>query len=79
MGADSWIEGGRKKWRVRNCDDSPLACHKLLIEETDNLAGIFCGHIHFSHTDQLHPGGYQYVTRPCFEGEYRVIKLRSLD
>ena len=79
MAADGWTESGREKWRVSNYDDSTLACHKLLTEDAANLAGIFCGHVHFSHADQVHPGCYQYVTRPCFEGEYRVIKLRSLD
>lgn len=78
MAAEGWLAAGQKKWRVYDNDESTLACHKLLTEEAQNLVGIFCGHVHFSHADAVHPGCVQYVTKPCFEGGYREIKLRPL-
>ena len=78
MGADGWSEEGKKKWRVADNNESTLACRQLLIEEAQNLVGIFCGHVHFPHADEVHPGCMQYVTKPGFEGGYREIKLRPL-
>jgi 3',5'-cyclic AMP phosphodiesterase CpdA len=78
MAADGWTEETREKWQVRDDDESTTACHQLLTGgEADNLVGIFCGHVHFAHADQVHPGCFQYVTRPGFEGCQRVIKIRA--
>jgi 3',5'-cyclic AMP phosphodiesterase CpdA len=78
MGADSWSEEGQKKWRVYDNNQSTLACCQLLKEQAQNLVAIFCGHVHFPHADEIHPGCMQYVTRPCYEGGYREIKLKPL-
>ena len=47
----------------------------LLAESAGNLVGVFCGHVHFDHVDMVRPNCFQYVTQPCFEGGYRIVKL----
>ncbi len=78
MAADGWSEEGKKKWRVDEHYESTLACHKLLTEEAQSLVAIFCGHVHFSHAGEVYPGCMQYVTKPCFEGGYREIRLKPM-
>ena len=56
------------------------AFHDLIVSgDSENLAAIFCGHVHFDHVDRVHDGCYQYVTQPCFEGAHRTIRLAPLD
>ncbi|MBT4609670.1 MAG: hypothetical protein HOC05_06505, partial [Gemmatimonadetes bacterium] len=53
-------------------------CHELLVSgDTANLAGIFCGHVHFPHADAYRDGRYQYVTTPGFAGGSRIIELKG--
>ena len=47
----------------------------LLSENAANLAAICCGHVHFPHAGLVRPNCFQYVTQPCFEGGYRMIRL----
>jgi len=77
MAAAGWTTAGREKWRIREDDESTLAARDLLAR-AGNLAAIFCGHVHFSHADQISPTCYQYITQPCFEGGYREIRLEPL-
>ena len=71
-----WSAAGRKRIRARENDASTLACHQLLTSgAVENLAGIFCGHVHLAHAGEFSPGRFQYVTRPCFEGGYRTIEI----
>ena len=74
---EGWTEEGRARWLVRENDASTQACYELLSAgQAENLAGIFCGHVHFPHADVFREGHFQYVTRPGFEGGYRVIRLK---
>lgn len=76
MGAEEgWTEETRAKWRVREVAPSTRACLELA-QGAENLAAVLCGHVHFSHADALGEGCYQYVTRPGFEGGFRIIRLR---
>ena len=77
MGAvEGWTAATREKWKVRENDVSTMACHQLLSGgEVENLVGIFCGHVHFPHAGEFSPGRFQYVSKPGFEGGYRVIEV----
>ena len=71
-----WTAEKRERWNVAGNDPSTLECYELLTEgECDNLAGIFCGHVHQAHTDSYREGRYQYVTQQGFTGGYRIIEL----
>lgn len=75
-----WTDETREKWRVVEATPSTIACHDLLTSEAAScLAGIFCGHVHFAHSDVVRLGCQQYVTAPGFEGGYRWIELTGLD
>ena len=80
MGAENgWSEETREKWKVPKNDDSTLDCLDFLTNgPCDNLAGVFCGHVHFPHVDLLRPGCCQYVGAPGFEGRYRIVELKGL-
>ena len=74
---EGWTEESRARWKVRKNDESTQACYELLNSEAaQNLAGIFSGHVHFPHGSAMGEGCFQYVTRPGFEGGYRVIRLK---
>lgn len=76
---DGWSEETRERWKVPGNEAPTLACHDLLVNgDTEHLAGIFCGHVHFAHADAYREGRYQYVTAPGFEGGSRVIHLKSV-
>lgn len=76
MGAEEgWTAQTRAKWLVQGVEESTRAGIELA-QSAANLVGILCGHVHFSHADPLREGCYQYVTRPGFEGGFRVIRLK---
>jgi hypothetical protein len=71
-----WTDETKEKWKVGEATQSTQTCHDLLTSKaTSALAGIFCGHVHFAHTDEIHKGCQQYVTAPGFEGGHRWIEL----
>ncbi|MGY8825379.1 MAG: metallophosphoesterase family protein [Candidatus Latescibacterota bacterium] len=76
---DGWTGEQRQRWKVPDNWQSTEACLNLLTAEdsSDNLAGIFCGHVHFPHIDAFRTERYQYVTKPGFEGGYRLIHLKT--
>ncbi len=79
MAAEGWTDETRATWQVGEDDASTGACHAFLTgEEAKNLAGVFCGHVHFPHEGELRPGCVQYVTCQGFSGGYRVIRLKPL-
>jgi predicted phosphodiesterase len=79
MAAPGWTPQAADEWRVREADASTSACHALVtLGEADNLVGVFCGHVHFSHAGEVRPGRMQYVTREGFRGGYRLIRLEPL-
>ena len=66
----------REHWQVVGSDPSTLATYELLMRgESKNLAGIFCGHVHFEHTDAYREERVQYVSEAGFSGGYRIIDL----
>ncbi len=76
MAAAGWTAETQKAWQVRDADASTQTCYEMLTEgQVDNLVGIFCGHVHFAHTDAFRDGRFQYVTGPGFQGAYRVIHV----
>ena len=81
MGAeDGWDEESRAQWLSDGVGPATRAFMELIqSERAANLAGIFCGHVHFVHADAFAPGRFQYVTKPGFEGGYRQIRLQGLD
>lgn len=80
MGAEGgWTDETREKWKFSGNDDSTMECLDFLTKGgCDNLAGVFCGHVHFAHVDLLRPGCCQYVGAPGFEGSYRLVELKPL-
>jgi 3',5'-cyclic AMP phosphodiesterase CpdA len=76
LAAPDWTAELQQAWSVRDADESTIACHELLVDGgAPSVAAIFCGHVHFSHAAPFQDGQVQYVTRPGFEGGYRVIRL----
>ncbi len=76
MGAPGWTKETRMKLMALQDDQSTTECLHLLTERAaENLVGVFCGHVHFAHVDEVRPGRYQYVTQPGFSEGYRVIRL----
>lgn len=75
-----WTDETRERWKVPGNGDSTEACLELLTADTlgENLAGIFCGHVHFPHADAFRSGRYQYVTKPGFAGGYRLVHLKAI-
>lgn len=76
MAAPGWTPEAQADWGVRDSDPSTIACHQLLVDgDAPSIAAIFCGHVHFTHEAPFSNGQIQYVTRPGFEGGYRIIRL----
>ena len=76
---DDWTEETRSRWKVPGNDPSTVELYELLTQgESLNLAGIFCGHVHFGHAGLYHEGRWQYVARPGFSGGYRIIELLAV-
>jgi len=71
-----WTAETRERWKVAGNDPSTLEAYELLTRgESENLAGIFCGHVHFEHADAYREGRVQYVSETGFSGGYRIIDL----
>ena len=75
--ASGWTDESRVRWeKVLDPSPSTRECMELLSTgQSQNVAGIFCGHVHFSHVDEYREGRCQYVTAPGFSGGYRLIQL----
>jgi predicted phosphodiesterase len=76
MAAEGWDKKQQKQWKVEEATAPTKDMYNLLMENPyNNLIGLFCGHVHFAHTDAFGHGSYQYVTQPGFNGGYRIIRL----
>jgi len=76
--SEGWTEQTREQWRVPADEVATAAFHDLIVSgDSENLAAIFCGHVHFDHVDEYRPGRYQYVTAPVFEGSSRLVELKA--
>jgi predicted phosphodiesterase len=73
---EGWTEETKAAQANFLANETTLACHKLLTEgASENVAAIFCGHVHFSHADAYRQDRFQYVTDAGFDSAYRVIRL----
>lgn len=73
---EGWTDQTREHWGVPGTDPSTQLFHDTITSgEADNLAGVFCGHIHIPHADAFRPGRYQYTPRPGYLGGHRMIHL----
>lgn len=50
-----------------------------LLRAAPNLTAIFCGHIHFAHTEPFSESAIQFVGAPGFEGGFRVVEFHPGD
>ena len=73
---EGWTEEGRAPKPQMLPKSTTMECQRFLTDgASDNIAAIFCGHIHFSHTDAYREGRFQYVTNAGFDGASRLIRL----
>ncbi|WP_214627442.1 metallophosphoesterase family protein [Paenibacillus agaridevorans] len=80
LNAEDWDAERMVQWQVKPATEATRNFHRLLLDNPlGNLVGIFCGHVHFAHADALSRGSCQYVTKPGFQGGYRVIRLVPAD
>lgn len=76
MNAEGWDDKSLARWQVEPAANATREFHRLLLDNPKgNLVGIFCGHVHFPHNDAIGRGSRQYVTKPGFQGGYRMIRL----
>jgi predicted phosphodiesterase len=76
MNAEGWDDRSLERWRIQSATDKTREFHRLLLDNPKgNLVGVFCGHVHFPHSDAFGLGSRQYVTKPGFQGGYRMIRL----
>ena len=74
--SEGWTEETRTAKSELLPNETTLAFHRFLTEgASDNIAAIFCGHVHFSHADAYRAGRFQYVTNAGFDGASRLIRL----
>ena len=73
---EGWTEETRADKPEFLPNEITLEFHRFLTEgASDDIAAIFCGHVHFSHTDAYRAGRFQYVTNAGFDGASRLIRL----
>ena len=73
---EGWTEEMRAAKPAFLPNETTLEFHRFLINgASENIAAIFCGHVHFSHTDAYRAGRFQYVTNAGFDGTSRLIRL----
>ncbi|WP_246627335.1 metallophosphoesterase family protein [Paenibacillus solanacearum] len=79
VGAKNWDKEKQKRWGVK---DEEAGTREFIewIKSPDasQVAGIFCGHVHFAHREEFAAGRYQYVTNPGFQGGCRTIVIQPL-
>ncbi|MFK7691946.1 metallophosphoesterase family protein [Paenibacillus sp. HJGM_3] len=74
--SEGWTPERMSAWKIREADRATKEFHRLVTQgKSDNLIGIFCGHVHFHHRDMYRKDRYQYVAHPGYDGGYRWIHL----
>ncbi len=74
--SEGWTEETRTAKSELLPNEMTLAFHRFLTEgASHNIAAIFCGHVHFPHTDAYRAGRFQYVTNAGFDGASRLVRL----
>ena len=77
IGDPDWSTESRTSWQVS--EDTPETLEFVhLVTTAPNLVAVFCGHIHFPHTDAINTRAVQYVGRPGFEGGRRLVQFEPL-
>lgn len=77
IGDPDWNIQSRTEWGTR-LDDKETLEFVRLAAASKNLIAVLCGHIHFPHADNLHPGAIQYVGQPGYGGGFRMIEIAPL-
>ena len=73
---EGWTEESRAAKPEFLPNQMTLEFYRYLTDgASDNIAAIFCGHVHFSHADAYRTGRFQYVTDAGFDGASRLIRL----
>ena len=72
-----WAPEGRDQWGTGENLSSTLEFARTL-PKSENLVAVFCGHIHFAHTDSINLNAAQYVGAPGFDGNSRLVEFRPL-
>ena len=74
---EGWTDETRAHWGVPGIDPGTQSFHDLIMDgQASNLAGLFCGHIHIPHADELRTGCWQYTPKPGYLAGWRVIRLQ---
>lgn len=73
----NWPAERRDRWRTRADLPATLEFAHILAA-AHNLIAVFCGHIHFDHTDTLTRNAVQYVGAPGFESQKRLVEFLPL-
>ena len=77
IGDPVWEFGSRDRWGT-DFDKPGTQEFVRLCSKANNLAAVFCGHVHFPHADSLSPRCVQYVGKPSYEGGWRMVEFRPL-
>ena len=77
IGDPDWDMESRNQWETGADLPSTLAFVRTLAA-AENLVAVFCGHIHFPHTDAVSPHAVQYVGVPGYDGGKRLVEFCPL-
>ena len=72
-----WAPEGRDRWGTGENLPSTIEFARTLAK-SENLVAVFCGHIHFAHTDSINLNAAQYVGAPGFDGNSRLVEFCPL-
>ena len=77
IGDPDWSIESRIEWQVS--EDTPETLEFVrLVTTAPNLAGVFCGHVHFAHADAINTRAVQYVAAPGCRGGHRLVRFEPL-
>ena len=77
IGDPDWAIESRDRWGTG--DDLPSTLDFVhTLAGAVNLVAVFCGHIHFPHTDSINPNAVQYVGAPGYDSKSRWVEFRPL-
>ncbi len=77
IGDPDWEFESRDRWGTGENPSSTLEFVRTLAA-AENLVALFCGHIHFPHTDAISPNAVQYVGAPGYDAKNRLVEFQPL-
>ena len=77
IGDPEWGPESRDRWGTGDNLPPTLEFARSLVR-AENLVAVFCGHIHFAHTDTINLNAAQYVGAPGFDANSRLVEFRPL-